>query len=42
MTQDPKEDVMNVLIRLMNTRRKNVIASKEDDENELKYSPSLY
>ena len=40
MTQDPKEDAMNFLIRLMDTRQKILFACKED-ENELKYSPSL-
>ena len=41
MTQDPKEDVTNFLIRLMDTRQKILFACKEEDENELKYSPSL-
>ena len=41
MTQDPKEDAMNVLIRLMDTRKKILFACEEEDENELKYSPSL-
>ena len=40
MTQDPKEDAMNFLIRLMDTRKKILFACKEEDENELKYSPS--
>ena len=45
MTQDPKEDAMNFLIRSMDTRQKILFACKEEDENELKmkmkYSPSL-
>ena len=41
MTQDPKEDTMNVLIRLMGTRQKILFDCKEEDENELRYSPSL-
>ena len=41
MTQDPKEDAMNFLIGLMDTRQKVLFACKEEDENELKYSPSL-
>ena len=41
MTQDPKEDALNFLIRLMDTRQKILFACKEEDENELKYSPSL-
>ena len=41
MTQDPKEDAMNFLIRLMDTRQKILFACKEKDENEVQYSPSL-
>ena len=41
MTQDPKEDAMNFLIRLMDTRQKILFACKKEDENELKYSASL-
>ena len=40
MTQDPKEDAINFLLRLMDTRQKILFACKEE-ENELKYSPSL-
>ena len=32
---------MNFLIRLMDTRQKILFACKEEDENELKYNPSL-
>ena len=41
MAQDPIEDAMNFLIRLMDTRQKVLFACKEEDENELKYSHSL-
>ena len=41
MTQDPKKDAMNFLIRLMDTRQKILFACKEEDENELKYNPSV-
>ena len=41
MTHDPKEDAMTFLIRLMDTRQKILFPCKEEDENELKYNPSL-
>ena len=39
MTQDPKEDAMNFLIRLMDTRQKILFACKEEDENKLSIVP---
>ena len=33
MTQDSKEDAMNFLMRLMDTRQKILFACKEEDEN---------
>ena len=41
MTQHLKKDATNFLIRLMDTWKKILFACKEEDENELKYSPSL-
>ena len=41
MAQDPKEDAMNFLVRLMDTRQKIIFPCKEEDENEPKYNPSL-
>ena len=32
ITQDPKETAMNILIRLMDTRQKILLACKEEDE----------
>ena len=41
MSQDPKEDALSYLIRCMDTRQKILFACKEEDENDLKYSPDL-
>ena len=41
MSQDPKEDALSYLIRCMDTRQKILFACKEEDENDLKYSPEL-
>ena len=41
MTQDLKEDAMNFLVRLMDTRQKILFGCEEEDANELKHSPSL-
>ena len=39
--EDPKEDASSYLIRCMDTRQKILFACKEEDENDLKYSPEL-
>ncbi|XP_065071957.1 uncharacterized protein LOC135696488 [Rhopilema esculentum] len=41
MSQEPKEDPVNFLIRAMDCRQKIIFACREESENDLKYSPVL-
>ena len=41
MSQDRKEDALSYFIRCMDMRQKILFACKEEDENDLKYSPEL-
>ena len=41
MSQEPKEDPLNSLIRAMDCRQKIIFACREESENDLRYSPNL-
>ena len=41
MSQEPKEDPVNFLIRAMDCRQKIIFACREEAENDLRYSPNL-
>ena len=41
MSQEPKEDPVNFLIRAMDCRQKIIFACREESENDLRYSPNL-